>query len=103
MLLIKDTLTINNNTYKLSLNFEQILELVKKLSNSEKVQLHQELEKEIVSHNLLEYSETTTTDKPLLFYQDNVLVFEAESIEKSEDILFVVDTVREERLSELLW
>ncbi|WP_106458843.1 hypothetical protein [Aphanothece hegewaldii] len=77
---------MNTNTDQTALNFEQFLKLVKKLSNSEKVQLHQELGQEIVSHNLLESSENTNTDKPLLFYQDNVLVFEAESIENSEVI-----------------
>ena len=36
--------------YQLSLNFEQILELVKQLPESEKLRLSKELEKDILSH-----------------------------------------------------
>lgn len=36
---------MNTNTYQLSLNFEQILELVKQLPDSDKLRLSEELEK----------------------------------------------------------
>jgi hypothetical protein len=37
---------MNFNTYQISLNFEQILELVKQMPQADKVRLSKELEKE---------------------------------------------------------
>ena len=42
------------NTYQLPLTFDQILSLVKQLSNSEKLLLSKELEKETLNNKLTE-------------------------------------------------
>jgi predicted DNA-binding protein YlxM (UPF0122 family) len=48
--------------YHLSLDFEQILELVKQLPEPEKVKLSRELEKETLNHKLTEILEAFQTD-----------------------------------------
>ncbi|MTJ06961.1 type II toxin-antitoxin system VapB15 family antitoxin [Anabaena sp. UHCC 0204] len=54
------------NTYQLPLTFEQILTLVKQLSDSEKLLLSKELEKETLNHKLTELLEVFQTDELLL-------------------------------------
>ncbi|MEG4105097.1 type II toxin-antitoxin system VapB15 family antitoxin [Microcoleus sp. S13_C5] len=49
--------------YQLSLNFEQILALVKQLPYPEKLQLSQELEKEVLNSKLTALLESFITDK----------------------------------------
>ena len=49
--------------YQLSLNFEQILALVKQLPYPEKLQLSQELEKEVLSSKLTVLLESFKTDE----------------------------------------
>ncbi|AFZ58863.1 hypothetical protein H6G54_17420 [Anabaena cylindrica FACHB-243] len=51
------------NIYQLPLTFEQILTLVKQLSNSEKLLLSKELEKETLNHKLTELLEVFQTDE----------------------------------------
>ncbi|MFM2063353.1 MAG: hypothetical protein RLZZ507_3023 [Cyanobacteriota bacterium] len=51
------------NTYQLPLTFEQILTLVKQLSDSEKLLLSKELEKETLNHKLTELLEIFQTDE----------------------------------------
>jgi predicted DNA-binding protein YlxM (UPF0122 family) len=51
------------NTYQLPLTFEQILTLVKQLSNSEKLLLSKELEKETLNNELTELLEIFQTDE----------------------------------------
>ncbi|MBE9211195.1 hypothetical protein IQ247_00425 [Plectonema cf. radiosum LEGE 06105] len=50
-------------TYQLSLNFEQILTLVKQLPDTEKLRLSQELEKDIREHTITELLESFQTDE----------------------------------------
>ena len=50
------------NTYQLPLTFDQILSLVKQLSNSEKLLLSKELEKETLNNELTELLEIFQTD-----------------------------------------
>jgi cell division FtsZ-interacting protein ZapD len=54
---------MDENTYQLPLNFEQILALVKQLPSSEKRKLTQELEKELRNQKLTELLETFQTDE----------------------------------------
>ncbi len=49
--------------YQLSLNFEQILALVKQLPYPEKLQLSQELEKEVLNSKLTVLLESFKTDE----------------------------------------
>ncbi len=49
-------------SYKLFLNFEQILELVKQLSKRQKIELSRELEKEIIDKKLTELLQSFQTD-----------------------------------------
>ena len=49
--------------YQLSLNFEQILALVKQLPYPEKLQLSQELEKEVLNSKLTVLLESLRTDE----------------------------------------
>lgn len=49
--------------YQLSLNFEQILALVKQLPYPEKLQLSQELEKEVLNSKLTALLESFRTDE----------------------------------------
>ncbi len=49
--------------YQLSLNFEQILALVKQLPYPEKMQLSQELEKEVLNSKLTVLLESFRTDE----------------------------------------
>ncbi|MEG4808709.1 hypothetical protein QUA82_13830 [Microcoleus sp. F8-D3] len=49
--------------YQLSLNFEQILSLVKQLPYPEKLQLSQELEKEVLNSKLTALLESFSTDE----------------------------------------
>ena len=49
--------------YQLSLNFEQILALVKQLPYPEKLQLSQELEKEVLNSKLTDLLESFRTDE----------------------------------------
>ena len=49
--------------YQLSLNFEQILALVKQLPYREKLQLSQELEKEVLNSKLTVLLESFRTDE----------------------------------------
>ena len=51
------------NTYQLTLTFDQILSLVKQLSNSEKLLLSKELEKETLNNKLTELLEIFQTDE----------------------------------------
>jgi hypothetical protein len=51
------------NTYQLPLTFDQILSLVKQLSNSEKLLLSKELEKETLNNKLTELLEIFETDE----------------------------------------
>ncbi len=51
------------NTYQLPLTFDQILSLVKQLSNSEKLLLSEELEKETLNNKLTELLEIFQTDE----------------------------------------
>ncbi|MCE2697035.1 MAG: hypothetical protein PX483_11830 [Nostocales cyanobacterium LE14-WE4] len=51
------------NTYQLPLTFDQILTLVKQLSNSEKLLLSKELEKETLNNELTELLEIFQTDE----------------------------------------
>lgn len=54
---------MNQNTYQLTLTFEQILSLVEQLPDIEKIQLSQELEKYTLSQKLTELLETFKTDE----------------------------------------
>ncbi|MFM7353431.1 MAG: type II toxin-antitoxin system VapB15 family antitoxin, partial [Microcystis aeruginosa] len=54
---------MNQKTYQLSLNFDQILDLVKQLTESDKRQLSKELEKETLNHKLTQLLETFKTDE----------------------------------------
>ncbi len=51
------------DTYQISLNFEQILELVKQLPPEEKLRLSKELEKETSDRKLTELLEAFQTDE----------------------------------------
>lgn len=51
------------NTYQLALTFEQILTLVKQLSDSEKLLLSKELEKETLNKKLTQLLEVFQTDE----------------------------------------
>jgi predicted DNA-binding protein YlxM (UPF0122 family) len=51
------------NTYQLPLTFDQILSLVKQLSNSEKLLLSKEIEKETLNNKLTELLEIFQTDE----------------------------------------
>ena len=51
------------NTYQISLNFEQILELVKQLPQADKLRLSKELEKETCDRKLTELLEAFQTDE----------------------------------------
>ena len=51
------------DTYQISLNFEQILELVKQLPPAEKLRLSKELEKETRDRKLTELLEAFQTDE----------------------------------------
>ncbi|MEB3281192.1 MAG: hypothetical protein VKK42_19935 [Lyngbya sp.] len=65
--------------FQLFLNFEQVLSLVKQLSDSEKLQLSRELEKEVINSKLTDLLESFRTDEISL-----------------EDITQEVETVRTE-------
>jgi hypothetical protein len=52
-----------NKTYQLSLNFEQILTLVKQLPDAEKLRLSQELEKDIRDRTITQLLESFQTDE----------------------------------------
>ena len=52
---------MNQKTYQLTLNFDQILDLVKQLPESDKIQLSKELEKETLNHKLTQLLETFKT------------------------------------------
>ena len=54
---------LQKNTYQLPLTIEQIINLVKQLSNSEKLLLSKELEKETLNKKLTELLETFQTDE----------------------------------------
>ncbi|MFM7352192.1 MAG: type II toxin-antitoxin system VapB15 family antitoxin [Microcystis aeruginosa] len=54
---------MNQKTYQLTLNFYQILDLVKQLPESDKIQLSKELEKETLNHKLTQLLETFKTDE----------------------------------------
>ena len=53
---------MSQKTYQLALNFDQILDLVKQLPESEKIQLSQELEKETLNQKLTQLLETFKTN-----------------------------------------
>ncbi len=53
---------MNLNTYKISLSFNQILELVKQLPMKDKIRLSQELEKETMDKKLTQLLKTFATD-----------------------------------------
>jgi cell division FtsZ-interacting protein ZapD len=54
---------MNPKTYQLTLNFDQILDLVKQLPESDKIQLSKELEKETLNQKLTQLLETFKTDE----------------------------------------
>ncbi|CCI18433.1 MAG: hypothetical protein EWV55_09460 [Microcystis viridis Mv_BB_P_19951000_S69] len=54
---------MNQKTYQLTLNFDQILDLVKQLPESDKIQLSKELEKETLNKKLTQLLETFKTDE----------------------------------------
>ena len=54
---------MTTNTYQISLNFEQILELVKQLPPEDKMRLSKELAKETVNEKLTELLEIFKTDE----------------------------------------
>lgn len=54
---------MNQKTYQLTLNFDQILDLVKQLPQSDKIQLSKELEKETLNQKLTQLLETFKTDE----------------------------------------
>jgi hypothetical protein len=54
---------MNQKTYQLTLNFDQILDLVKQLPESDKIQLSKELEKETLNHKLTQLLETFKNDE----------------------------------------
>lgn len=51
------------DTYQISLNFEQILELVKQLPPADKLRLSKEIEKETLNSKLTELLEAFQTDE----------------------------------------
>jgi hypothetical protein len=72
-------------TYQISLNFEQILEVVKQLPLDEKLRLSKELEKETVERKLTELLETFKTDElDLETINEEVEAVRAELYGKSE-------------------
>lgn len=50
-------------TYQLTLNFDQVLDLVKQLPQSDKLKLSQELEKDTLNQTLTQLLETFKTDE----------------------------------------
>jgi len=54
---------MDQKTYQLTLNFDQILDLVKQLPESDKIQLSKELEKETLNQKLTQLLETFKTDE----------------------------------------
>jgi hypothetical protein len=54
---------MNLKTYQLSLDFEQILELVKQLPQTDKIRLTTELEKETLEQKLTNFLNTFKTDE----------------------------------------
>lgn len=54
---------MSQKTYQLTLNFEQILDLVKQLPENDKIQLSRELEKETLNQKLTQLLETFKTDE----------------------------------------
>ena len=54
---------MNQKTYQLTLNFDQILDLVKQLPESDKIKLSKELEKETLNQKLTQLLETFKTDE----------------------------------------
>ena len=54
---------MNSNTFKISLNFNQILELIKQLSAREKIKLSKELEKDTIDKRLTELLKSFQTDE----------------------------------------
>ena len=54
---------MTTNTYQISLNFEQILELVKQLPPDDKLRLSEELSKETANNKLTELLEIFKTDE----------------------------------------
>lgn len=54
---------MTTNTYKISLDFNQILELVKQLSNKEKIELSKELFKETIDSKLTQLLNSFETDE----------------------------------------
>jgi cell division FtsZ-interacting protein ZapD len=72
-------------TYQISLNFEQILEVVNQLPLDEKLRLSKELEKETVERKLTELLETFKTDElDLETINEEVEAVRAELYGKSE-------------------
>ncbi len=53
---------MNSNTYKISLNYDQILELVKQLPKREKARLSKELAKEAIDTRLTRLLNAFSTD-----------------------------------------
>jgi septin family protein len=54
---------MTRNTYQLSLDFEQILTLVKQLTEAEKEKLKQEIEKDLLAQELKGFFEEFKTDE----------------------------------------
>ena len=54
---------MSQKTYQLTLNFDQILDLVKQLPESDKIRLSKELEKETLNQKLTQLLETFKTDE----------------------------------------
>ncbi len=53
---------MNSNTYKLALNFEQILELVRQLPKNDKARLSKELAKDAIDSRLTRLLNSFSTD-----------------------------------------
>ncbi len=54
---------MNSNAYKISLSYNQVLELVKQLPKKDKVRLSQELAKEAIDTRLTRLLNSFTTDE----------------------------------------
>ena len=76
---------MNSNTYRISLNFEQILELVKQLSQADMLRLGKELEKSTRDRKLTELLEAFHTEElELETINEEVEVVRAELYDRQE-------------------
>lgn len=63
MITFDKKLIMNTNTFKISLNYSQILELVKQLPAKEKLKLSKELAKEAIDKRLTKLLNSFSTDE----------------------------------------